>query len=295
MRRVMLVVLLAPLLMWQVAPAQGVVGGTIGGVPYVEAGSLARRLGVVMTALDGVLTWRGEAGVATFFAGNAEALVQAPGDAGPTEHALSAPVVLRDGSWFLPLDAAPLLGVNAVLDGLGARLEFPDGQSVTLESAALVGTTPAADGSTVNASTPGPAVASWERTEIGPGVPALRFFAGDSVSLLLVDLDLAPLAFPAMTATIDEAAEAAGADHALFLIVTALEPTSWATSIRFTQDGRSLEARHPYRLRLHVGAAGTVAPGSPVAGVALLPTTFTLYRPMEVEWGGAKAVITFRK
>jgi hypothetical protein len=126
-------------------------------------------------------------------------------------------------------------------------------------------------------------------------VPALRFFVGDTVSLLLLDLDLAPLAFPAMAATIDAAAEAAGEDHALLLLVTALEPASWETSLRFAQDGRTLEARYPYRLRLHLGASGTVSPEAPVAGVALLPTTFSLYRPLVVAWAGAEATITFRK
>ncbi|MFO7545707.1 MAG: hypothetical protein R6W77_09450 [Trueperaceae bacterium] len=307
MRRVLLVVLSFPLLLTQMALAQNVAGRAFDGVPYVDVASLALRLGVVTTALDDVLTWRGGAGVATFFRGSADALVQAPGDGGPSEHALSAPALVQDGRWFLPLDAAPLLGLDAAVDAAGARLELPDGRvlvldlSVTSASAEATGDAGPRDDRSEPSVPSGGAGGTdtgeptWERTEIGPNVPALRFFVGDTVSLLLLDLDLAPLAFPSMTATIDAAAEAAGADHALLLIVNALEPASWETTLRFTQDGRTLEARHPYRLRLHVGAAGTVSPAAPVAGVALLPTTFSLYRPLEVEWAGAKATITFRR
>lgn len=310
MRRVLLVVLCVPLLYFQTGFAQDVTGRSVAGVVYVDVASLAHRLGVVTTALDDVLTWRGPAGVATFFRDSSDALIQAPGDGGPSEHALSAPALVQDGHWSLPLDAAPLLGLDATVDAAGARLVAPDGRVLDIDlSVAATSAGATGDAGSPNdggaAAAPSGAVAgparaavdlpSWERTAIGPDVPALRFFLGDRVSLLLLDLDLAPLAFPAMTATIDAAAEAAGADHALLLLVTALEPASWETSLRFTQDGRTLEARYPYRLRLHVGAAGTVSPEAPVAGVALLPTTFSLYRPLEVAWAGAAATITFRK
>lgn len=307
--------------------AQSVAGELVDGVPYLDLAALAHHLGVVMTAMDDVATWRGAAGVATFFLGSADALMQRPGDAGPVDQALAAPVLVRAGIWLVPLDAAPLLGVDAVVsrslaagDGAGGgaagqgagggasapldaaaaaivvRLVLPDGRELTvdLEDASRPLTAAAAGASSMDAA-PGSNGVTWEVSDIGPNVPALRFFAGDTASLLLVDLDLAPLAFPEWTAVVDAAADEAGADHALLLLVTALEPAAWQTSLHFSQDGRVLEARHPYRLRLHLGSAGSVAPGAPVAGVVLLPASFSLYRPLEVAWQGATGVITFRR
>lgn len=336
MRRRALALLVLAVLSAPSAAAQSVAGELVDGVPYLDLASLAHHLGVVMTAMDDVATWRGAAGVATFFRDSADALIQRPGDAGPADQVLAAPVLLRAGTWLVPLDAAPLLGVDAVVSrslaggdgaaggaeegaaggaeqgagsgaslpvdaaavGIAVRLVLPDGRELTveLEDPSRPPATDAAGASSMGAAVaPAARGVAWEVSDIGPSVPALRFFAGDAVSLLLVDLDLAPLAFPEWTAVVDAAADEAGADHALLLLVTALEPASWQPSLRFTQDGRVLEARHPYRLRLHLGNAGSVAPGAPVAGVVLLPASFSLYRPLEVAWQGATGVITFRR
>src|SRR5690606_2451403 len=69
---------------------QVVRGLALRGAEYVDAASLAAALGDVVTAGGDSLTWRGAEGVATFFAGSADALLQRPGDGGADDWALSA-------------------------------------------------------------------------------------------------------------------------------------------------------------------------------------------------------------
>lgn len=287
--------------------AAAVLGWDGPGVRYVEAASLAVALGDVATVAEGALTWRGAQGVATFFLGSSQALLQAPGSAGPDEWALSAPV-LRFGpdelerlasappahasaGWMLPLDAVQLLGVAA---------EGAEGAFVTGFSGVITLHLP---GGGVSALVlPAPVTerpdswmgAAWEVTEIG-GSPALRFYAGERLSLLLLDLDLTPLAFPEVTAIVDEAAARIGSDHALLLIVSALEESPWESRMVFEQDGRVLEVRHPYRLRVYRGSADVVGPDEPAAGVVMLPASFSLYRPLKVYWADLEATVTFRR
>ncbi len=273
------------------------------GALYVEAASLALALGDVVTATVDALTWRGADGVATYFLGSSLALLQTPGSGGPDEWALSAPVLRLSGGelgllpaapppapaagWLLPLDAVQLLGVATVDADPTSRqtpaLALPGGR--TAELALAVPSDPA----------PGGALgAAWEVVEIG-GVPALRFYVEERLSLLLLDLDLAPLAFPEATAVVDEAAARVGSDHALLLIVTASEATAWDADLVFQQDGRVLEVRHPYRLRVYRGSATDVGPERPAAAVVLLPNAFSLYRPLRVSWAAIEASVTFRR
>src|SRR5690606_34617863 len=72
-----------------------VTGAVRGGFTYVEASSLAVALGHVVTADAATLPWRGAEGVVTFFAGSSEALLQHPGDGGPQEWSLGAPVLFE--------------------------------------------------------------------------------------------------------------------------------------------------------------------------------------------------------
>ncbi|HLU82882.1 MAG TPA: hypothetical protein VKZ43_05725 [Trueperaceae bacterium] len=281
-------------------PGHGVpiIAGTeIAGVTYVDAGGLASALGDVVTAAGGVLTWRGDQGVATFFLGSADALLQQPLTGGPDDWALSAPPLLKAGSsgvdpagWLLPLDAVQLLGVAATqLDEQVYSLHLPSGAVVRL---ALGSGAAPADVDAV----------AWSReagdgnevTAVG-GVPALRFFADEDLSLLLIDLDMAPLAFPELTAVVDEAAARAGGDHALLALVTALRQRDWSASLVFEQDDLSLEVRSPYRFHLYLGSAVAVSPDAPVAAVILLPQTFSLYKPIAVSWAGQTATVTFRR
>lgn len=268
------------------ACAQRSVTGTISaGVTYVEARSLAVALGDVVTVAGGTLTWRGEEGVATFFSGSSVALLQRPADAGPTEWPLSAAVRAGDGSgadgWFLPLDAVQILGVAAEETAGEVLLHSPSGERLT-----IVVPAPPVTGSDQED-------ASWEIAPLGPA-GGVRFF-GESQSVLLLDLDLLPLAYPAATEAVDAAAARGGTDNALLLVGTALSQMPLDTALTFEQDGRTLEVKAPYRVHVYQGDAEAVAPGNEVAAVVLLPATFSLYRPLAITWGGVEAMVTFRR
>lgn len=300
--------LLALLLGWSApALAQGgsatvVLATVVKGTTYLDVSSLALALGDVVTPGAGILTWRGEQGVVTFFAGSADVLLQSPGNAGPDDWVLSAPplddlkVRATSGAsglkrqataegWAIPLDAVQLLGVAFEETAAGLVLHAAAG-SFTVALAAA----PVAD----SAETEAVIGDSWEATTVN-GVPALRFFAEPDKSLLLLDLDLAPLAFPEATAAVDDAVARAGSDHALLLVVTSLSRQPWSSSLTFEQDGRVLETRHPYRLRVYQGDPESVAPGAGVAAVVLLPPSFSLYRPLAVSWESIQATVTFRR
>lgn len=259
-----------------------------GATVYLEALELGRALGVVAHADGHVLTWRGFNGPVTLFAGSADALVQFPGDAGTTDVALAAPVLQREGSWYVPLDALPLFGVEVPpFTGRPTHLPLPNGSELGLryrEDAPAV---------------PAPVVtgrASWELAQAP--LAGVRFFDGEGASLLLVDLALVPLAEPSLTSEVDRAIDRAresGGDHVLLLLVTAVDELPWDPTIRFRQDGRALEVSTPYRLLVEAGQEGAVSPSEPVLGAVLLPPAFSLYREMEVEWAGVSAVVRFRQ
>ncbi|HEX7039895.1 MAG TPA: hypothetical protein VF202_07290 [Trueperaceae bacterium] len=276
-------------------------GAVRGGVTYVSAAPLAVALGDVVTSDGETLTWRGAEGVATFFAGSADALLQRPGDGGPVEWALAAPVLLEDGSegegaaeaasageapggasgWLLPLDAVQLLGVAAEEGPGGVTLLGPGGEELVVTVPA-----PPPDASAA-------ADASWEPVSLGAAA-GVRFFSGDQ-SLLLLDLDLLPLAYPEAMAVVDEAIARAGSDHALLLIATSLAPGALDTALAFAQEGRELVVRAPYRVHVFRGDPAALAPGHEVVGVVLLPATFSLYRPLTVSWAGVEATVTLRR
>ncbi len=273
------------------AAQQPVTGAVRGGVTYVAAASLAVALGDVVTSDGATLTWRGAEGVATFFAGSADALLQRPGDGGPAEWALSAPVLREAGSgaggdggaagWLLPLDAVQLLGVAAEEGPGGTALYGPGGvrMSVTLPAPAPAASVEAAG--------------AWEPVSLG-AASGVRFFAGDQ-SLLLLDLDLLPLAYPEAMAVVDDAVTRAGSDHVLLLLATSLAAGELDTAIAFAQGDRQLVVRAPYRVTVFRGDPAALAPGHEVAAVVLLPATFSLYRPLTVSWAGVEATVTLRR
>ncbi len=293
---------LAALLSLLVGAAEGqgaVLGWDEPGVRYVEAASLAVAMGDVATVDGDVLTWRGAEGIATFFLGSSQALLQAPGSGGPDEWSLSAPVLRARAAelarlamsppehaaagWLLPLDAVQLLGVATDNAGGLTLLHLPNELT-----AVLLLPTPAVQMPSAVAG------ATWETTEVG-GSLALRIYANDRLSLLLLDLDLTPLAFPEVTSVVDAAAARIGSDHALLLVVSALDETAWEGRMLFEQEGRVLEVRHPYRLRVYRGSADSVGPDEPAAAVVMLPASFSLYRPLTVSWAGVEATVTFRR
>ena len=265
-------------------------GAVVAGVTYVESRSLALALGDVVTVTGGTMTWRGNEGVATFFVGSSVALLQRPGDGGPTEWPLSASVYIEylpdgaaDGSgWYLPLDAVQLLGVAAEERGGAFTLHAPDGSRLDI---ALPTVLIPEDGSGADT--------AWEPAQLGAAT-GVRLFDGDQ-SLLLLDLDMLPLAFPEATEVIDDAALRAGSDHALLLIGTTLVDGTLSTTMAFEQDGRRLEVAAPYRVHVYQGDPEDVGPGREVAAVVLLPATFSLYEPLSVSWSGVQATFTFRR
>ncbi len=267
------------------------------GTLYVELTTLARAIGAVATSDGAALTFRGAEGVVTFFAGSSDALQQRPGDPGPVEVSLSAPVLEVDSDWWAPLSALDLLGVapapNATPSGTTDAVTA-GGEEFQLALEPFPGAQAPA-----RVAAEGDDGAPWE-TDVLPGdVPVLRFFDGD-VSLSLLDLALLPIARPDLTravdAVLDEAAQAAGAgDNLLLLQVVALTEAAWEPALRFSQGDRELEVRYPYRLLVVSGGADSVGPEGPVAGVVLLPAGFDLYAPLQVEWRGTHAVVTFRR
>lgn len=299
------------------ASAQGVVVASAferGATTYVEVAALARAMGVVAHADGNVLTWRGTNGPATLFASSADALMHFPGDAGPTDVALAAPVLVVTGAWYVPLDTLPLFGIEVPpFGGRLERLPLGSGRELVLDYVSVEAETrsPSTIDAPGNASdadagqtdprpgapTPGTTGrASWEPAEAP--LAGVRFFDGDGVSLLLVDLALVPLAQPGLTGDVDRAmdrAQEAGSDHVLLMMVTAVADLAWSPVLVFEQDGRRMEVRTPYRMLLETGDESSVGPGSPVLGAVLLPPSFSLYREMRVEWAGAQAVVRFRK
>lgn len=286
--RTLVLALLLPLLATAAAQAVVALPALERGGVLVEAGALARALGVVATASDGVLTWRGATGLVTFFAGSSDVLAQAPGAAAPTDVSLPTPVVREADGWYLPLAALPLLGLEPPGEARPALLTLPDERALPLAYRA--------EPRAAAQRPPPPGHAGAEPAEAP--LAGVRFFDGAGASLLLLDLALVPLAAPGLTVDVDRAldrAGAAGSDHVLLLLVTATAELPWEAALAFEQDGRRLEARHPYRLLVERGSAERVAPGAPVVGAVLLPASFSLYRPLRVEWAGQAAEVRFRR
>lgn len=270
------------------------------GTTYVDVAALAKASGEIVVEGERSLTWRAAGGVLTVFDGSPDGLLGTPSSApgagagaGGAETAagastaedvsFSAPVLVQDGRWYVPVDALALVGLHFG-DGV---VRLPDGRLLTLE----LPPPPVADAS-----------ASSEIETLAHGVVALRFFAPSGAapseagaSLMLTDLGLLSLVEPDQAAAIDAASGSIGTDKGLLLVVSSLHDERWEPSLSFSQDGRAIEVRSPYRLKLVRGSAEVVGPDTPVTGVVLLPPSFTLYRPLHVTWQGMSAEVTFRR
>ncbi len=252
-----------------------------GGVTYVEARPLALALGEILGADGDSLTWRAAAGVLTAFAGSPDALFQPHGAARPEEIGFSAPVLRMGPDWYLPEDALETLGLRVE----SGAVALPGGRSVSL---AL--TPPAVVGD----------AGASEVDVLANGVPAVRLYAraedgGDGPSMMLVDVGLLDLVVPERRAELQAALDAAGDDKPLLVVVSSLRPLPFEADVRFEQDGAAVDARAPYRLRLLQGDPGNVARDRPMTAVALLPPSFSLYRPITIRWQGVEAIVTFRR
>lgn len=280
---------LAVLLLGPWAAAAGTVDGQrIDGVAYAPADAVARALGDIIVSGRGSLTWRSARGTLTVFDGSPDALWQADGAPRAQTMGLSAPVALRDGRWWLPLDALDTLGVRRD----GADLVLPDGETMSFR----LPPPPTGDGHS-------------RVDELGDGVIVLRLFpdggtAADAASrdatapvlaAMLTDLDMLPLIDPTERGVIDRALEGTAPDKPLLVVVTALRQSAWQPSFTLSQRGRSLEFRYPYRMRLVDGSSRRVGPGAAASLLLLLPDWFDLYRPITVSWQGVTGSVTFRR
>jgi hypothetical protein len=266
----------------QPAVAQRLPAMRDGGAEYVDAKALARSLGIVASEDATSLTLRAQTGILTLFAGSPDVLWQPAGASFAREESVSAPIIEREGQWWLPLDALPLLGLHVN----GDEVEGPDNVHLRLAFAPQQQQLSPEFGA--------------ELVDLGAGVPGIRLFASGgagpaSQSLLLADVGLLGLALPEQRERFDELATKAGRDHPLLLLLTAIEAGPWESVITFSQAGRSAEARYPFRLRILEGADDVVGPQSPVVAVVLLPEAFNLRQPIRVEWGEASATVTFRR
>lgn len=251
-----------------------------GSVTLVEARAVARRLGLLLSEGAGVLTLRSPAGILTLFETSPDVVWKSASAAAAVERSLSGPVVHREGGWWLPSDALSFFGIDMVAgvlrgeDGTAVALAFPPAGPELHHGGELV--------------------------DLGSGVPGLRLYAPGTAgpatrSLLLADATLLGLALPEHRERFDQLVARVGSDHALILVVTALESGPWQAEVGFSQGDLRVEARHPFRLRLLSGDPASVGPRAPVLGVVLLPESFNLRAPIEVTWGHASAVIRFRR
>lgn len=272
----------------------------VGATVYVSAPTLARALGGHLRDGGDVLTVQaGDGGMLTVFAGDAEAVWSAPG-AGVPEQALSAPAVRRDDGWWLPIDAAALLGMAP--EPGSARLA-PQGASGAREAVAAAWRAP--DGRVwhlrVAEPRPPPAPPRAERVELTGGVSAVRLYGDgggggpEALSLMLLDLELLALAEPTQRARLDAALAPLRGRRALAALATALEPAELGLD-RFTlsQDGRELQIA-PHRWQTLEGDPARIAPDAPWWGVLWLPEGLRLDRPIVVRWREVEVEVRFRR
>lgn len=254
-----------------------------GGRVMLSVDALARRLGhTAGVSADGTaFTLRAPRGVLTLFADLAEGWWQPRGADAAEELVLSAPVQRRDGAWYAPADAFEPLGVTLG----GEALRLPDGRRLPLALPPERATG-----------------ADFELEDLGNGVVGVRLFApGDAgpetVSVLVADLGLLPLALPELRAELDALLARAELVHErlLLFVVTSLSEAAWDSRFVVSQAGADFEARHPFRVRVLRGDPQRVAPGSPALGVILLPQSFRLDAPLTLRWAGATAPVTFRR
>lgn len=260
-------------------PDEGLRAVRHGGVLYVSLDDLARAFGTRLGAGGGAVSLRAAQGVLTMFEGSPDALWQPTGAPAAVDLTARAPVRREPDGLYAPVELLD----GTLLEREEGALRLPDGRLLSL----------------LEPLPPPPAGERYEVLELAPGVPALRLFAAGeagprTVSALLVDLTLLPLVQPEARAALDALATELQGERALYLVVTALAPSPWEPVFRFSQGGREVEARAPFRLRLLEGDAGRVAPERPVAAVVLLPPHLNLRAPLRVAWGDLEVEVAFR-
>ncbi|MFN2321807.1 MAG: hypothetical protein ABR510_02440 [Trueperaceae bacterium] len=275
-----LVAMACAALAWAAAQGPSPVDARADGSWTLVAGDdLARALGAAWSDDGRAFTLRVATGVLTVFEGDVDALWQPAGGADPTVVSAALPARRIDDRWYVPEDLLGVLGARVD----GALLHLPGGATRPL----LLPRTAVAD-------------AASELVPLGPGVEALRLFVnggdGDaSVSLLVVDLGLLALAFPAQQSALDAVLRDLSAERALFLTVTATAQAAWQPAIYVVQNGRETLLAEPFAVQVLAGDPARVAPGEPVVAVAFLPDHLDLRRPLTVRWAGVSGTWTLRR
>ena len=247
------------------------------GIDYVNADQLAQGLGTVATRLGSSAVIRSGSGILTVFEGEQNYLWQAAGQTGIREGMLAAPTFESDGGLWLPVSLIAELGGTVS----GVVVVMPD------RTRLLLG--PGAEGAAQS-----PATAGVELVPLGGGVEALRLQAGGQ-SLLLVDLGLLSLAQPAERSRLDGFNAGIDGYRPLYFVLAASEATEPALELTVSQSGVTTRLNRDSGLVLLAGDPASVAPGSPLSGVALLPATTNLFLPLLVQWQEQNAETVFRR
>ncbi len=267
------------------AQTQSVPGLQLAGTTYVSLSEVARLLGYSVSEDGNAMTLRSDLGILTVIDGSPDALWQPNRNAMSSQEGdiiLGAPVVRQGSVWFAPEELFPRFGV-AVRE---SELVLPGGRSVTLSF-------PAAPPGT-------PQGSNWDAVALGNNVYGLALYSSgslgpDTLSLMMVDVQLLSLARPDLQRQLDAVIRDLPAGRPLYFVVTGLEPTPWETEVTFQQGGQSVTVKPPGRLSVLEGDTGRVDPNTPALGVMLLPEWVNLRQPINVEWNGIRATFQFRR
>lgn len=249
------------------------------GILYLGLEPLAQALGYSSSAGPNSLTVRADEGVLTVFDASADVLWLEPGAAGEAERSLSAPVLRREGEWFVPETLLSLFRISRQ----GEVLLKTDGRRFPLALTETVGEGAAA----------GPVA-------LAPGVSGLGFYApgsagAETLSLLVVDAGLLALLEPAEQGRLDALLATFEDAKPLYFVLTALADSTWSPSFVVEQGDSRLELSPPYGVGLLEGDAERVGPEAPVVGLILLPSTVNLRQPLTLTWQGQSSSLQFRR
>lgn len=253
---------------------------------YVSLSEFATQMGFDLSHSSNSLTVRSPQGVLVVFDRAPDVLWRPAGtsqlrsDEG--ELGLSAPVVLRDGNWYAPTDLyslwnTELQGGQLVHSSRRFALRFPEPSPHQQVSGG-----------------------NWEALELANSVYGLALYsmgsAGpESLSLLLVDIGLLPIAQPQQRQHFSDFLGQVRQGRPLYFVVNALAESSWNNSISFSQGGQQVTLHVGNGLSLLEGSADYVSPNQAAAGIALLPDDFSLSQAIQVRWAGVSATFQFRR
>lgn len=250
---------------------------------YLSLSDVARLMNYNISESADSLTLQADTGVLVVFDKSPDALWKPNNSQTALEESdltLSAPIRKQDGRWYAPEQLFELFDMQLS----GYNLVLPNGQQASLSF-------PQA-----------PAVSSlhFAKVELGNSVFGLGLYVSGSVgpetlSMLIVDVGLLALARPEQQRNLDNFMNRLERGRPLYFVLTSLAESPWETSVRITQQGRSVDIRYPFELSILSGQPGLVSPQQPVSGVLLLPEWVNLRQSLSVEWSGVRASFQFRQ